>query len=411
MKRVYFLLMVIILTSIVFLSCSNDDEENHAPSCSITSPPNNSIYAIGDSIKILVDANDSDGYIVDILFYMNDDPVGSDNVFPYKYAFSTTDLVAGNYSITAIAKDNDGAETEKILNFGVAPNAPINLQINQISITSAEIKWKNYSSGEEKFEIERKLSSETTEFFAKLGEVIRTDSINYSWVDMTLLPNLTYDYRVRGVNGTNYSEYITESYLNYFPEPSLLTYQNDAIDRIKLTWVDNSIGEDGFKIDKKNGEEEWINGYAILVENVETWTDVNAEINQFLKYRIYAYKDSVTSSLFETPEPIDNTFPAPTDLIITQTSVTSAELSWKDNSIGEDKFEIERKLSTETTFVKIAEVIGDDTETKNWSESSLTINLTYDYRVKAVKNIHSSTYFEKRGYETFAAPSKLTPAV
>jgi large repetitive protein len=376
-------------------------------------------------------------------------------------------------------------------------SVPINLTTTQVSITGATISWTDNSIGEEKFEIERKLS--TGSIYSKIAEVVGSDTGTKTWSDTTVEPGLTYDYRVRGVKGTDVSTYLTKTnYFNEFQSPSNLTatqnnvhtftlnwtdnstgedgfkverkiddgayaeiatltgtsyvddtmskrkgwgtvhyrvkaykatYSSNYVDQssavsfpaptnlnytkpnittISLTWTDNSSGEDGFKVDKKVGTGSWVTAYATVGSNVITWSDTSAEINENIEYRIYAYKGQNSSATLATTA-IDNTFPAPTNLTTTQVSITGATISWTDNSIGEEKFEVERKLSTGTTYIKIADVTCSDTATKTWNDTTLEPGLTYDYRVRGVKGTVTSIYLTKTNYfNEFQAPSNLT---
>jgi hypothetical protein len=71
-------------------------------------------------------------------------------------------------------------------------------------------------------------------------------------------------------------------------------------------------------------------------------------------------------------------FPGPTDLKIEKLSATSAKLTWKDNSKGEDGFVIERVITGTTDTIKNT-VGSNDTE---WDDKSLSMS-TYRYTVYA----------------------------
>ena len=91
-------------------------------------------------------------------------------------------------------------------------------------------------------------------------------------------------YKVYAYCGNNVSDYVTSSEIdNIFPAPTNLTYVKIDISTIKLNWVDNSIGEEGFKIDKKVGEDDWELEYAIVNDNTVQWIDWTAEINEMIQ--------------------------------------------------------------------------------------------------------------------------------
>jgi formylglycine-generating enzyme required for sulfatase activity len=277
---------------------------------------------------------------------------------------------------------------------------PLNLSVVQNNISTFTLNWTDNSTGEDGFKIERKIDDGS---FAQIGTTTST-----SYVDSTLSKGYgTVYYQVRAYKGIYNSAHTAANSAVSFPAPTNLTYSKPDISSVTLTWTDNSTGEEGFKIDKKVGIGEWLPEFASTGSDITSWTDTNAEINETIEYKIYAYKGLNSTSSLLSPS-IDTTFPAPTNLNITQKSITSALLTWDDNSIGEDKFEIERKLSAESNFIKISEVTGSDTSIKSWTDTNLTKDLNYDYRINAVKNSNYSDYVTVLEYlNEFKAPTNL----
>lgn len=85
------------------------------------------------------------------------------------------------------------------------PLAPTNFFLNKNSTqTSVSISWKDNSDNEDKFNIERKLSNETSWL-----PLAKTDSNIVSYLDKTILPDISYDYRVQAcLSGTGCSDYV-----------------------------------------------------------------------------------------------------------------------------------------------------------------------------------------------------------
>jgi hypothetical protein len=304
------------------------------------------------------------------------------------------------YQVRAYKGDN--YSNYAIQSMSVSFPAPTDLSVTQNRVCEFVLNWTDNSTGEEKFEIERKLSTETS--YLKVGEALANEE---QWTDTDVAPYLTYDYRVKAVKGGNSSNYTTKTNTyNDFPSPTDLSYTKPDIKTVSLLWTDNSSGEEGFRIDKKVGTAEWQLSFAAVAANVTSWSDTSAEINQNIEYRIYAYKGSNSSSSLTTPS-IDTTFPVPTNLSTTQVSITEAIISWTDNSIGEEKFEIERKLSIGSIYSKIAEVVGSDTGTKTWNDTTVEPGLTYDYRVRGLKGADTSVYVARQYFNEFHAPINL----
>jgi uncharacterized protein (TIGR02145 family) len=101
MKRIILLTVIVAL----FIGCK---EENKAPTCKITSPHNGAEIQQGTTIKISVDAEDTDGYITEVRFYVNETGVGSSNSYPYNFIWNTSNLGADRYKIKASSLDNEG---------------------------------------------------------------------------------------------------------------------------------------------------------------------------------------------------------------------------------------------------------------------------------------------------------------
>ncbi len=79
------------------------------PSISITSPVNNATFTEPAAITIEATTSDSDGTVTKVDFYNGANYLGSDSTLPF--AFTWTNVPAGNYTITAKATDNSGLST------------------------------------------------------------------------------------------------------------------------------------------------------------------------------------------------------------------------------------------------------------------------------------------------------------
>ena len=82
--------------------------DNENPSVSITSPANGSTYTEGDNISIAASAADTDGTISKVEFFRNGTKIGEDTSSPYQVNWTS---LAGSYTLTAKATDNDGGST------------------------------------------------------------------------------------------------------------------------------------------------------------------------------------------------------------------------------------------------------------------------------------------------------------
>jgi Rieske Fe-S protein len=116
------------------LLISTSCEKNNAPTCTITEPNNGDDIGIGELVTITVDADDTDGSVSEVRFYLNGKSVGSSTTFPYKYEWNTVGYESGNYTIKATAKDNSGESTTDEVNVSLVsleiPNIHFNVSLN-----------------------------------------------------------------------------------------------------------------------------------------------------------------------------------------------------------------------------------------------------------------------------------------
>ena len=97
---------------------------NLPPSVSITNPASGAVFTAPASFTIAALANDSDGTVGTVQFFVNGTPVGSSSGPTFSAAVSG--LSAGSYSLTAVATDNQGATTTSdAVNIIVEASTPV----------------------------------------------------------------------------------------------------------------------------------------------------------------------------------------------------------------------------------------------------------------------------------------------
>ena len=198
-------------------------------------------------------------------------------------------------------------------------------------------------------------------------------------------------YRISAFAGESKSGSVENSITPTFLIPSNLTYSILAINKIQLMWTDNSTGEEGFKIDKKVDDGNWQSSYGTTAENATQWTDNNADINQNIKYRVYAYGQSHYSGFIETDE-IDNIFPAPSNLILEKPDNSKIKLTWVDNSVGEQGFYIDKKIGELDWQINYTQVDSNATSFIDDIEQPCG---TFSYRVRAYYETEYSAYSDE----------------
>jgi endoglucanase Acf2 len=95
---------------------------NVPPSVSIFSPANNSEYLEDETIMISALASDLIGTVDEVEFFVDNVSIGTDTQFPYESSWTPG---IGQYSLTAVATDNDGSSTtSEVVNVTIEPAPP-----------------------------------------------------------------------------------------------------------------------------------------------------------------------------------------------------------------------------------------------------------------------------------------------
>ncbi|MCF7912707.1 MAG: DUF1080 domain-containing protein [Candidatus Cloacimonetes bacterium] len=256
---------------------------------------------------------------------------------------------------------------------------PENVQIENISLTTIKVTWEYGLDNIEGFKINHKYNGVWQE-----DEIVAADQHTFTEENVPL--NEDFQYSVTAFAGNNFSDTIaSDIFSNVIPEPSTLSYNRLSINRVALSWIDNSEGEQGFKLDKKVGNNEWLVEYSVHDENIQTWIDNNAEIGMNLQYRVYAYYGEIESASTKTVIS-NNEIPIPENLSLEKLITNEIRLSWDYNMPGIDGFLVEKKpygFDWET----YSNIIGDGT--RSWIDNNAN---NYDiYRLIAYyQNITSS---------------------
>ena len=246
------------------------------------------------------------------------------------------------------------------------------------SDTSIVLTWRENSLFEAGFRLER---SEGTGFtqIAELGSGITTFS------DFDIDEDTYYTYRVAAFTASSQSDYSFSISL-YSPlsfAPTSLSYSTTETS-IVLRWNDNSIIEDGFRLERDEGL--GFEQIAELAANTTGYTDTNLVYDVTYRYQIAAFttaKQSNFSNILLVSSPLQF---APSNLSATGGD-TTVTLEWKDNSGFEEGFIVERR--TDAGFVEIAKIAANIT---SFVDSDLTEDEFYSYRVAAYTATSQSNY-------------------
>jgi hypothetical protein len=122
--------------------------------------------------------------------------------------------------------------------------------------------------------------------------------------------------------------------------------------------------------------------------NEESYNNTGLSEATSYYYRVVAFNLAGDSN--DSNEADATTYPAaPSDLSATVLTLTKVDLSWTDNSSGEEGFTIERKKESDGTYEEIATVSSN---TESYSDEEVSGFTTYYYRISAFNDSGSSDF-------------------
>ena len=254
--------------------------------------------------------------------------------------------------------------------------APTNLTAVQESVKKVTLSWDDNSDGEDGFIIEKHTSSEEWTVYDNVAGDIS------QWSDSTLAMNTETFYRVHAYKDSDLSGTVSASITPVFPAPSNLQVILNELATITLSWNDNSVGEDGFRIDRQVDGGTWAEGYQTVGTDVKEWTDTNGiEMGKQYAYRVTAFTTDNMSAAAEGS--ITNVVPVPENVMISQPDVSTLRLTWTDSCAWETGFRIDKKVGDgiwEEGHVTLPP------DTQQWEDTSPVLGQTHSYRIMTLYN-------------------------
>jgi len=324
-----------------------------------------------------------------------------------------SNISSSGYSSEASASTSGGTSS------GVLAT-PSSLVANAASASQVNLTWADNASGETGYIVERAVGSGS---FTILGYL---SANSQSFPDTGLATNTTYSYRVQAVgNGTTTSNSaysntavvtLGSSSSSQQGAPSGLTATAVSNTQINLTWVDNSISEAGYILERSvNGGAFEIAAY--LSANSQSFSDTALTAYTVYKYRVYARGDGINTSnsgysneaYATTGSYTTGAMAAPTGLTASAVTGSQVNLIWTDNASSETGYNVERATGNSGSFVLLA-YLGANAQ--SFSDTSLVANTTYIYRVQARGNgtsTSNSAYSNEATVTLGQTSSILTP--
>jgi len=191
--------------------------------------------------------------------------------------------------------------------------------------------------------------------------------------------------------------------------------------QIELAWVDNSLNETQFTVqryDQLNGV--WVN-FDVLPANTTSYVHVIGETSENFIFRVMASNVIGDTRVYPAPsvgfpntsmdsysntELVYTVPPAePSDLVAALQSGPQILLTWTDNAVNETGFTIERAVNG-GGFVPLIMLAADSV---SFTDTTIVSGDSYVYRIASVNHAGQSNWVETAVVETLppAAPSDL----
>lgn len=262
------------------------------------------------------------------------------------------------------------------------PEAPNLLAAIEITQNTVHLNWNDNSDNEEGFQLEMATSGVWHEH-----TIVNAD-VTEELVD-GLGAGIEFQFRVYAFNNAGnsaYSNTITVTTLTNNPPPAPTNVQATALvpTVVRVTWNDTAPNPVIFVIDRRGTSDSWIR-VGEAVDNATVFNDSTCAASTSYYYRVGALAGSlltmsVDSAQVTTPAP---GAPLPPSNLENEIVVgIGVRLTWTDNSLDEDEFEIQRGLFGQQlhTIGTVAANITEYTDT-------LGVNVAvYNYRVRATNS-------------------------
>lgn len=251
------------------------------------------------------------------------------------------------------------------------------LTAEAVSSRTVSLTWKNYFYPVS-YVIQRRTESDP--LFQDISTVNFPDN---DFRDADLLPNTTYYYRIVTEGSVTDPVSVTTQSPSLPSAPSSLVPLLTEKVLIKIGWVDNSVNEVGFIIERSDVTSDNFRQVAIVNPNVKEFTNSSLVPNTTYYFRVKAVNEDGQSDFSNvlSVTTLELQLPAdPSELTAGNVTENSCLLSWKDNSNNELGFQIYRSLS-ETSDFQIIRTNGSNQNT--YLSGNLEQGATYFYKVRA----------------------------
>jgi hypothetical protein len=267
------------------------------------------------------------------------------------------------------------------------PRAPLDLSATAVSRSQIDLRWTDASGNETGFQVERR----TENPFQQPVIVATLPAGATSYSDTNLPEDTPFGYRVRAVNAAGASFWSNGAGATTLasppPAPQNLVATAVTFQRIDLSWQ-ASANADFYEVERSTDGVDFVlvsrpGGTSAMFFGLQP------ETTYFWRVRaVNSGGPSPYSNVASATTLAENQPSAPTELFAFAISPSRIDLGWRDNSVNETKFEVERSTSG-GPFKRVANVRAD---LQRYSDTGLKRSTSYAYRIRACNSSFCSPY-------------------
>lgn len=291
--------------------------------------------------------------------------------------------------------------------------APTSVVASVVSPTSIKLKWKDNTTGETGFLIERKIQTGAWRQVGFMGAHSFPDA-SFTLTSTTPLKSVSFRVRAYYDNTAGQRKYSAYGTSNIVSQPTVMAPSgvklslSNAGNGIAVNWNDNSTDETGFTIEVSISGGAWQSlgntGAGTGSSFGVTWTRPNSAShprNGFTyRFRIKAFKTAGTApyattySAYSTQSatismPKTLPFAAPTNLVVTLDKETGFKFNWTDNSKTEDGTEFYYRVVGDPNWISLGQ-LSNPTATSVGPVTGFSPGTHYEFMIKQYKGSPAS---------------------
>jgi titin len=276
---------------------------------------------------------------------------------------------------------------------------PTNFKAASASSTSIKLTWTDTAS-ETGYKIERSTNGKDFTEINAVGPNVTT----YTNGKLTL--GKKYYYRLRAFDATRTSAYTavvnatpTQPAVTPLAAPTGLLASVGSATSVNLVWNDTTSSELGFKIERSANGGAFVQ-VGTVGANVAAYTDSGLTTGTPYTYRVRAYNTAAGNSPYSNSSsatPVAPPLVEANELRTIALSTTAIRVMWKDNSLSETGYKVERSTSSSGGYSQIAKLAADS---NYYNDSGLQSGKKYYYRVRPYNDSGNGPYSNSVGRTT-----------